>query len=228
VKEGLQGATAQAFEQIITQYAGSADLIRFTSFTVEDLVANSPTDEPDGGDFWNFDSFTVTDGSATPRQIATLPAQTTEMGLFVESNPLATTFSPATTSQDDIAVLATYSDAMMATQAALGSAFDSALRIENPHDNSPDTIDCGSCHMSPPAIQLVGNALGMTASGNANAFVPDASIPTADLAQTTQFVGSDGIMNIHAFSYRETSPMINQRVINETAANLAYVASQLE
>jgi hypothetical protein len=227
VKQGLQGTVAQAFEQIITQYAGSANLIRFTSFTVEELVAG-PALEPDGGDFWNFQSFNVGSGSATPRQIATLPAQTTEMELFVESNPLATSFSPETTSQDDIAVLATYADATMATSAVLGSAFDAALRIENPHDNSPDTIDCGSCHMAPNAIQLVGTQLGMSATGNVDAFVPDASIPTADLAQTTQFIGSDGILNIHAFSYRSTSPMINQRVINETAANVAYVASQLE
>ena len=68
----------------------------------------------------------------------------------------------------------------------------------------------------------------MTTVGDANAFVPDASIPVADLAQTTQLVGTDGVLNIHAFSYRTSAAMINQRVINETAANLAYIATLLQ
>ena len=46
----------------------------------------------------------------------------------------------------------------------------------------------------------------------------------ADLAETTSLVGSDGVLNIHAFSYRNQDPAINRRVINETAANLAYLA----
>jgi len=74
----------------------------------------------------------------------------------------------------------------------------------------------------------IGEALGMTTVGDANAFVPDASIPVADLAQTTQLVGTDGVLNIHAFSYRTSAAMINQRVINETAANLAYIATLLQ
>jgi hypothetical protein len=150
------------------------------------------------------------------------------MGLSAAVNPLEATLSPETTSTDDLDLLASYSQAMAATPAALDSAFGAALRIENPHDNSPDTIDCGSCHMAQPAIQLVGAPLGMSASGNSDAFVPASSIPTADLAQTTTLVGSDDVLNIHAFSYRTTSPMINQRVINETAANLAYISTLLQ
>jgi hypothetical protein len=82
--------------------------------------------------------------------------------------------------------------------------------------------------MAEPSRVLVGQPMfGMSPTGDANAFVADSSIPAADLAQTTTTIvdPTDGGLDIHAFSYRNAMPMINQRVINETAANLAYLHS---
>jgi hypothetical protein len=226
--QGLTGTFAAQLEKVITTYAGAANLERFTSLTVELFSNDPPTTSSVGlGEFWSFDSFDVANGSATPRTIPALPQPDTSMGLSASPDPLEATLTPVTTSVDNLDVLMSFSQASSATPAALGSAFAAALRIENPHDNSPDTIDCLSCHMAQPAIQLVGMQLGMSPAGNPDAFVPDPSIPRADLAQTTMLVDSDQILNIHAFSYRNASPMINQRVINETAANLAYVAPLL-
>jgi len=58
--------------------------------------------------------------------------------------------------------------------------------------------------------------------GNANAFATDPGIPATDVVPTTAVLDGDRL-NLHAFSYRGTAAMINQRVINETAAILAYV-----
>jgi hypothetical protein len=227
-QEGLTGPLAQRFDAIILKYAGAANLIRFTTLELELPNLAAPDGDGDGGGVWQLESFDVGSGSATRRTIATLAGSATTMSFEVATNPLSADFSPMTTSTDDISLLVNYTQAAAASTDALQAAYDSALRIENPRDNSPDTIDCASCHMAEPGRVLVGEPLGMTASGDANAFVPDAAIPLADLAQTTDILGSDGTLNIHAFSYVRAEPVINQRVIHETAANLTYIAALLQ
>lgn len=205
------------------KYAGVANLVRFTTLQVEftelpDLVGGD-------GEVWALEAFDVAGGAATRRQIPTLPDGQTTMSFQAAAAPLSATFSPMTSSTDNIGLLVNYAEATQATPSARQLAFDAALRIENPADNSPDTIDCASCHMAQPARQLVGEPLGLMAAGDPNAFVPDAAIPVADLAATTRVVDANGNLNIHAFSYSGTEPMINQRVIDETAANLATLAA---
>ena len=80
--------------------------------------------------------------------------------------------------------------------------------------------------MAEPARRLVGEPLfALSSTGDPNAFTAP-SIAAANLVTTTALVDTDTILDIHAFSYRGTSPMINQRVVNETAANLAYLTSR--
>ncbi len=177
--------------------------------------------------FWELHGESVTNGVETALVIPTLPDSTTDMSLDASASPLESNFSPVTSSTDNIVVLSNADQAMSAGQTQRQAAFDAALRIENPTMNSPNTIDCVSCHMAEPARALVGQQMfGMMSAGDSNAFVPASTIPAADLAATqTMLINADSGLNIHAFSYRETNPMINQRVINETAANLAYLQS---
>ncbi len=143
------------------------------------------------------------------------------------SEPLYDSFQPATTAQDSMQILADYPSAMQATAQARQSAYDAALRIENPNFHSPNTIDCASCHVSQPARQLIGEMVfGFSSTGNANTFTADPSIPPSNVESTTSVLSGDEL-NLHAFSYRDAAPMINQRVINETAAILAYVNSHV-
>jgi hypothetical protein len=221
--EGLSGPLAQKLFQIVEKYAGGSELVRMTSFQIEFFDAPFAG----GGDFWGFQSFDVSAGTAKPRAIPTLSGDSNNrMSLSASVSPLESSGSPATTSTDNIATLESMTNATAATLDVRKLAFDAALRIENPHTNSPDTIDCASCHLAMPARTMVGEQLGLTEAGDANQFVPDSSIPAADLAQTTA-LDTNGILNIHAFSYRDVNPMINQRVINETAANLAYLKTLL-
>jgi hypothetical protein len=196
-----------------------------TAFEVEEIADGSQPIIGDG-EFWEFQSFDIAASAVTPRPIATIPGDGNTMSLSAAVNPLESSGSPATTSADNIAVLESMTTASAATTTERQTAFDAALRVLNPRDNSPDTIDCASCHLAHPALTMVGEPLGMTTTGDSAAFVAGPSIPLADLAQTTQLV-SDGVLNIHAFSYRDSDPMINQRVINETAANLAYLETLL-
>jgi hypothetical protein len=111
--EGFGGKLAQAYNSIITKYAGTTNFVRFTNFILEELVAETPgQDPPDGGQFWTMNGFDIADGSATAMDIASLPAGTTDVGLSVATQPLATEFSPVTTSADNISLIANYTQAM--------------------------------------------------------------------------------------------------------------------
>jgi hypothetical protein len=244
--QGLSGAFAQALVGIIQKYADGTKIERITTFSVDAFAEGGgpvPTNGiemggsgdgsgsgitlPEEGLSWDFHGNSVAASVETPLVIASLPDDTTDMFLDAATMPLGSTFSPVTTSTDNITTLADATNAGSASTAQRQAGFDSALRIENPNHESPNTIDCVSCHMAEPARVLVGQQmLGMSPASDANAFVADPSIPAADLAVTApMLVGSDGGLNIHAFSYRETTPIINQRVINETAANVAYLNS---
>jgi hypothetical protein len=222
--EGLDGPFGRALAGIIAKYAGEGTLERMTAFVL-DLPSNGAGSGP--LEDWQFQSFTVDGSTLVPHAIPALPQEPSMMSLAASTGPLAAQLSPTTTSNDNVTLLADYMMASEATTAERERALSSALRVLNPHDHSPDTIDCASCHIADPAITLVGEQLGMSPVGNPDAFVPDAAIAPADLAHTTSPLGADNVLNVHAFSYRSGSPMINQRVINETAANLAYLTTQL-
>lgn len=251
VQQGLSGAYAQALRGIIMTYANGAKIERLTTFFLEaagGFSGGSGGPVPDeiemgsgsGSDivpppfedlFWDMHGFNVAADVETPLQIAKLGSDTTDMSISASTNPLEAQLSPVTDGSDNLTLLASASEAGSASSAQRQAAFDAALRIENPNDNSPNTIDCASCHMAEPARLLVGEPMfDMTPTGDANAFVAASSIPAADLASTaTMFVDPvDQGLNIHAFSYRDSDPIINQRVINETAANLAYLNSLMQ
>jgi hypothetical protein len=238
-QQGLSGAYAQTLRGIITSYANAAKIERLTTFFLEETLAGSPAIEGSGSDgpplqiglFWDMHGFSVAGEVETPLQIGSLDQGTTDMNISASTDPLDAFLSPTTDGSDNLSLLANATNAGSASPSQRQAAFDAALRIENPNHDSANTIDCASCHMAEPERVLVAQPMfGMSSTGDANAFVADSSIPAADLVQTTTtFVDpSDGGLDIHAFSYRTTLPVINQRVINETAANLAYLNSLVQ
>jgi hypothetical protein len=131
---------------------------------------------------------------------------------------------PETTSADNLFLLANTDRAKAATATDRQSAFDSLLRIENPARETPDTIDCASCHVARTAREFTVDAMGLSAAGNQFAFVADSGIPAQDLMQAT--IVQDGDPNPRSLGYDYVTPVISQRVINETAANLDYLRRQ--
>lgn len=223
-QQGLDGPMATQLRATVLKYAGSATLVRFTLFRSAGLNAPAPAGASGEARFWNFHGFDVAADTATPIAIPSLPDGAVSANLpSTATEPLYASFQPETVAADDIQVLANYGLALAASAADRQGGYDAALRIENPNVHSPNTIDCVSCHMSQPARQLTAEKyFGLSAVGNANAFATDPGIPATDVVPTTAVLDGDRL-NLHAFSYRGTAAMINQRVINETAAILAYV-----
>jgi hypothetical protein len=220
-REGLSGAMSQGVEKLILQYAGADNLVR-----VAVMNLNAPAFASFG--VWGFGVFDVggAPSTATPRAIPTLVDPSDGGSVYTqgvagagssEANP-----SPVTTSADNFfpLYLPGEADASFDPPALL----DALVRVENPSDNSPETIDCVSCHLATPAEMGIGiPKYGFYDTASPMAFQPDGTnVTRADMAATYNPLGAFGL-NVHAFSYRETSPNISQRVVNETAAVVEYV-----
>jgi len=218
-QQGLGGNMAKALNAIVLKYADSASIVRLTTF----LAGNLDT-------VWHFSGVDVASGHTTPMDIASLPSATTDESFVLGFGALLSqgTFTPPTTSSDNMQLLTNSTAAMAASTSAQQAAYTAALRVQNPGFDSPNTIDCASCHTAQFAQVFVGEGmLGMSASGIASAFQFNPTFVTAaDAVQTTPVTSSTSF-NVHSFSYSGTNAMINQRVINETEALLAYVNGQI-
>ena len=215
VKQGLGGSMSTALNAIVLKYASSANIVRMTEF----LAGNLDT-------AWSFSGIDVVSGEATQMDIATLPRGATNESFALGFGALLSvaSFTPSTTAKDDMQILVNSTAAAAATPAAQKAAFEATLRIQNPTFDSPNTMDCASCHTAEAAQVVVGQGkLGFSPIGDPNAFVADpAFVSAADMKRTTPITATSAF-NLHAFSYSGESAMISQRVVNETAALVAYV-----
>ncbi len=220
VEQGLDGAMASGLRSLVLEYAGASNLTRVTELSA--FNANFS---------WTFSGFDVQDATAattTPMIIPTLPSSATSQTFFrgfVEGlQSVDGQFEPSTTSADGFVPLASEGTASSLTVAQRQAAFDGLTRVDSPAKNSPDTIDCASCHLATPVSQLIAQPMfSLVESDDSFAFHADGHwvlasemSPTFDPSDTAPF-------NIHAFSYVDQTPAINQRVVNETAAIVAYL-----
>jgi hypothetical protein len=217
VKQGQAGAFAQGLAKIILEHCGGDNLIRFTHFQSSNLQT-----------VWGFGGFDVAGTKATAMVVPTLPSKSTSSSFFAGfAAPIAGGFTPETTSGDDVAVLVNVTTAKAAKKAAAQDAFEASLRIENPGFHSPNTIDCASCHVAQSARLLIGeDVLHLTADDPADAFVADKRYVSKTNAKATTSPRGQSF-NVHMLSYRNSSLLIGQRVINETASVVAYVNGAL-
>ncbi len=213
-REGATGPFMAGLTKLVLAHAGEANFFRFTRIQIGN--ANRT---------WIFSGFDVASGKSTGMIVPKVPGDATSVTFFQGfADDLEGQFNPATTSKDDMQILGNVVEAQDATKDVQRAAFDSALRIENPNKNSPNTIDCASCHLAAPSRALTGKALGLSADGNANAFsITSSFIPVEDLAITTPQKDALNGVNVHVFSYKDDQAMIAPRAVNETAAIVDYL-----
>jgi hypothetical protein len=226
--QGLGGALSTGVRQLVLQYAGEQNLTRVALLS---LVQPPPSALP-GLAFltWSFGAADVTNAEAASTSPFVIPTLSGDGGGVTEQRLVAgvvagsATFEPATTSHDDLTPL---SDGMPGNldASAVQAAFDSLVRVENPANNSPNTIDCASCHVATPTeLLVVSPVFGLDDRTSALAFRPDGkSVVAADTASTFPIGDPPALDDVHAFSYLGQAPTISQRVVNETAAVVEYL-----
>lgn len=190
-----QASLATAMNAIVLRHAGAANLTRFTTFSSSGL-----------GTAWNFRGFDVANGQPTPMVIPTLPPNTTTVAFFrgFVKNALDGNFEPPTSSPDNEQLFASNADAKRASVAQRQAAFQALEDIEDPTKNSPNTIDCASCHAAQPLRTIVASQFGLAKAA-----------PNLD------------DVDVHMFSYKGTTPSIHQRTISETTAIAAFLSTQV-
>ena len=223
VSQGLDGALSASVKALVLDYAGASNLTRVTklSATSPDLV-------------WAFEGFDVSDATAatiTPMIIPTLAGATMQQferdGITNAAPDPDGDFIPATTSADNLEPLADVNTASGLTDAQRQTAFTGLVHVDNPGDHSPNTIDCASCHLATPAeLGIAKPVYSLDEATAPDAFTADGVYVLASELQPTMAL--DGSLNIHSLSYVGQSPGINQRVVNETAAIVAYLNQNAE
>jgi hypothetical protein len=228
VTQGLTGSFSTAVKNLILQNAGEQNLVRATALS----SANA-------GFQWEFFGFDVTGATptATPITIATLPATgsvnpTREIffrGFATSADPMGA-FTPKPTGPDDFTVLADAQAALALSAADKAKLANALARVDNPAIFTADTLDCARCHTATPLGQSVArDRLHLSETADDDAFRPDGHWVTADEMKTTDFsFGSSTnpdapLVNVHAFSYANQLPAINQRTVDETAAVVKFL-----
>ncbi len=209
--EGVEGAFARGFRDLLLTHCGEENLVRVTFMALEGV-----------SDDWRFGGFDRVDGELVPLAIPGLTS-TDQSFLNVDRSGVSfdgATVSPASTSSDDFSLLIDPPAALAAPVAERQAAFDALLRVESPTRHSPETIDCVTCHLAASTRAFAVRELAVTAAGSPDRFV-DAS--GSEPAGKTAF----GTNVLRAFGAFGRNPAIAQRTVNETAAVVAYVNREM-
>lgn len=223
VRQGLGGAMASGIRALLAKYASPSKIMRIARFKSSD---------PNAAEAWPFNGFDIS--SAGKGTAMVLPALAPNSDGQPNRLVSATTnfgfdglIIPASTSADNLAKLISLPAMEKATAAERIQAYEAGLRIENPRRHSPNSVDCATCHLADPALVTLGERqFGLSRTGNANAFAPDARFVSADDMRRTAIppeLAFGQTPNLHMFSYLGVSAGIGQRVINETADVMSYM-----
>jgi hypothetical protein len=209
VRQGLAGPMSQGVQRLILEYAGEQNLVR---------AAMSGFAGAGSLMVWEFSAFDIDGGNATPRPIPTLGSDgESAFGDAVLSGVLTgadvyVMFGRTSASDLDFTPLGNHPTNLSPSD--LQAALDALVRVDNPRDSSPETVNCSACHMADPIESFVAMPVfGFDEAASPLAFKPDGQ-PTG--------IPND-FPNLHSFSYGGTQPSISRRVVNETAAVVEYL-----
>lgn len=199
--QGPGGPYATKLHALVTRLCGAQNLTRvaFMRLLQEDVA-------------WRFGAFDVESGALVPDPIPRLNALT-EQGVQEFGNTAFRSgeLQPGAVG-DQLAVLLSEQEMRLTDDRTLQRALTSALRLENPHRSSPETADCGSCHVVSRALRNAKRQRQVDLSAHEDAFHVDARF------NVTRVDGiGDDPRALRAFGYFGDESALSQRTINESA-----------
>jgi hypothetical protein len=197
--QGLGGPFAVGVRNIVLWHMGEARIARVTHFDHHGLE----------GEAWTFRAFDRVGDVLVPSKIPHNDTSLTVNGSGTNA-PLESSIAHAHSNggpiggPDNVLKLVGYRGGL--SQSELRSAFDSALRLENPTVHNVETTDCVNCHLADGAKRLGSALYGFTGG---ETFVSFRSLARVD--QRTS------VTNLHAFGYLGRDVAVMQRTANESA-----------
>jgi hypothetical protein len=212
-QQGLDGTYAAALSKLITDHCGEQNLFR-----VAFMVAKQD------GKSWKFGAYLNKSGTmqedVIPRTGASqtdLKKEQTQTENGTEDNR-NTSFDPVAVDSnnqpDDLPTLLVNQDLQLADDMTVSRAVTEALHIENPDKETPQTIDCASCHAASRALTTAKTELQL----NMTQYATDAyAAPSRFNTARVDGVGQNPFAQ-RAFGYFGNLTAFSQRTINESAA----------
>ncbi|MBL8950171.1 MAG: hypothetical protein JNK82_05305, partial [Myxococcaceae bacterium] len=201
--QGLEGAYAKRLAQLITDFCGDQNLSR-----VAFMFAGMD------GKTWTFGAFNRMGSTLVadpiPRFNDKKEQQVEEHGNEMRRN---SEMIPSP-SNIDLTTLLSYTELQLADDFTLRRATKEALLIENPDKETPQTIDCGSCHMASRALTFAAadRNIDLQSFTAERYLAPQRfDLRRVDAAKEDPFAQ-------RAFGYFHAHSALSQRTINESAA----------
>lgn len=214
--QGLNGPFAKSLKQLILKYAGDDNITKLTF-----MVVRGP------GIFWGFGGYDIDAyGRVTQIEIPRMGSLIVNQS-FVNQSQMGDDFikaimSPTPVEGERLDILIKGSRLV---QTGIGedeivSALRAAHSIENPRRHNPGTMDCVSCHIAQPSLD-VGERLFPALSAIARTQGTMYENADFNLSQAGSGLGVAGrywhSRNLRAFGYFGSTPSISRRVIYESA-----------
>jgi len=202
--QGYKSAYWQKLRSLLLSYTGEHRLSRITFMS--QAAAN---------EMWDFGEFDINHGKLTRGPI---PRIQTRVQAFINKSEGVSEFSggerPAPSDDPDslTSILNLSSSLTEGDFNLLRASADSIYKIENPRLNSPETIDCASCHIA-QASRIWEQRKFQNLHLDQSPFQFQSSFNLSNLSSS-----QDSTHLLRAFGYQGKEMAINQRVINESAA----------
>jgi hypothetical protein len=199
--EGLEGAYAKRLNQLITDFCGEQNLSR-VAFMISGM---------DGAN-WTFGAFnrkgTLLEVDPIPRFTDKNEQQVQEHGNEQRRN---SEMIPSPTNIDLTTILS-YTELQLSDDLTLQRATKEALQIENPDKETPQTIDCASCHLASRALTFAASNRNIDLTSFSDRFIGASrfDLRRVDAAANDPFAQ-------RAFGYFHDKSALSQRTINESA-----------
>jgi hypothetical protein len=215
-QQGLGGSFAQGLKRLLLKYCGEASLWRVTSMST--LV---------GGDKWEFRGFDIVGGKPVEISIPRTGNATRQsffVSLVSDRDYSNGRIAPVPSGEDNLAELLRDSRSLGTKGAgSLKTLGEAVARIENPDIHSPESMDCVSCHATQVAGALLFERIPwLSRDPQVTRHAYRSSFPLQN-----QAASQNRPRVFRALGYFERSPVLSRRVINETAAVVSRLNSQI-
>jgi hypothetical protein len=199
--QGLGGAFAQGFRNIVLSHLGEDRIGRITVF--------DHNFDPDS-DGWTFELFERDGAGLTQGGIAAVPDVQSQTVFGTAANvPLTDSSADSYGTETDVdtvfPLVAGGRPAPEPQLLALAPSYQAAIRVQDPTVHTSETTSCGNCHLAEGARRMGEASYGYT---------PKGGFTSPRSTDYEREIGS--VTNLHAFGYLDRRVSIMQRTANES------------
>ena len=202
---------ARTIQTTLLAYAGASNLAKVTYLALRG-----------GGIGWQMGGVDFVGTKGTDMTVPETKVTREELINNGAAGDFASTVDPPTKFSTGLGVLLDSAKARTASDADVRTAFQMALRIDNPDtDLNPGTVDCASCHLATPTRLWSERNRSLKAADFSESYTN----PRWNLENRSQT--KENTQSMRCFGYYGRDIAISQRTINESAAVADFINAKI-